>query len=363
MSEATKPNSKARFHILDGARFIAALSVLFYHYFAAGPESTIKLGKQLVPTHEFPELYPALKFGFLGVNLFFLISGFVIFASAINRTPIQFAVLRWIRLFPTYWFAMLFTTIAVYLYDSEKFNITLFQFLANLTMLNDYMSIKDIDPVYWTLHVELQFYACIFMLLLIGAFKHYRVWLTTWIILCILYEVISQPFFLSWFISPKYSSLFISGIVFYLARMHGYDLFLRAALFFSYGLSLYFTPDQVDLYTTETTLQDKITGMLIVTSFYIFFFLISIGKLNINRNQILLVLGGLTYPLYLIHLIAGRRLMDAYFGAANNYVIVSITMVIMLLCALIIHLLIDKKACGMLRSKILSLSFIRKQTK
>lgn len=355
---------KERFHILDGTRFFAALSVVLYHYLATGPGNTgVDPSQQFIPWVEFPELYPFFKFGFLGVNLFFFISGFVIFASAMNRTAIQFAILRWVRLFPTYWFAVLFTTVVTYLYNEEIFSISISQFLYNLTMLNSYVGVKNIDPVYWTLLVELHFYFCIFILLVFGLFKFYRTWLSLWVLFCVVYTVTSEPFFFSWLISPEYSSYFIAGIVFYIARQEGYDPWLIIILIAAYFLSIHDTfIRQVDLYTVNTTILDEIIGSVLVTLFYMFFYLISVGRLKVNANRVLVVLGGVTFPLYLIHLVAGRRLMDSFNGLMNEYLLVALTVSLMILLSYIIYILVDIKFCGILRKKLFLVFSMRRNS-
>ena len=68
-------------------------------------------------TTRFTELYPAsgasvlaVPYGYFGVNLFFIISGFVIFMT-LQRTerPMDFVVSRFSRLFPSYWAAIILT--------------------------------------------------------------------------------------------------------------------------------------------------------------------------------------------------------------------------------------------------------------
>lgn len=141
-----------RFYALDIFRFFAALSVVFYHYTAREGSGA------------FAVLAPVTKFGYLGVPFFFIISGFVISASAHNRTAADFLVSRAVRLYPAYWAGLLFTTVIVFFYG--RFDITLMQFFANLTMMNDLVHVKNIDGAYWTLQAELKFYGCVFLLIL-----------------------------------------------------------------------------------------------------------------------------------------------------------------------------------------------------
>ena len=207
-----------RFYTLDLMRFFAALAVVLYHY-TARPES-----------NSFEVLSGFTKFGYLGVPLFFIISGFVICASAQNRTAMEFAVSRFVRLYPAYWLGIAITvTTVIWLGAGE---ITLIQVLANLTMLNDYVGISDVDGVFWTLQAELKFYGCIFLLSVFGVFPKFKVWLTIWMAITVSYLVFAQPFFMGWFISPSYSSLFIAGVLFYLIGQQG----LRLALLLVAGL-------------------------------------------------------------------------------------------------------------------------------
>lgn len=89
------PNSRPdRLVEVDALRGVAALAVVLFHY-----------------TTRFTDLFqpgvpPAVSFpgGHYGVNLFFIISGFVIFMT-LEKTarPLDFVVSRFSRLFPAYW--------------------------------------------------------------------------------------------------------------------------------------------------------------------------------------------------------------------------------------------------------------------
>jgi len=79
--------SKARLYELDLLRFIAAISVLLYHYTFMGYAENSIQGDYTSPI-EYPMLAPFSQYTYLGVNLFFMISGFVILLSAHGMTEV-----------------------------------------------------------------------------------------------------------------------------------------------------------------------------------------------------------------------------------------------------------------------------------
>ena len=93
----------SRLELLDYGRFLAAISVALFHYTFNG----ISNGK-IASITLIPNLVEFTKYGYLGVHLFFMISGYVIFFSARKGAPSKFAVNRAVRLYPAYWFAVLF---------------------------------------------------------------------------------------------------------------------------------------------------------------------------------------------------------------------------------------------------------------
>lgn len=81
---------------LTGVRIFAAFAVLVYH-FAMSQE-------------RLPALLQPAKFGFLGVNLFFVLSGFILVYNYLGRESrySEFWWLRLIRIYPAYLLALLF---------------------------------------------------------------------------------------------------------------------------------------------------------------------------------------------------------------------------------------------------------------
>ena len=94
--------AKPRLRVLDGLRILAAVVVLSAHY--VHPAIWGADNAEL-----FGPLATASRYGWLGVELFFMISGFVICMSAWGRPLGSYLRSRVIRLGPAYWFCVLAT--------------------------------------------------------------------------------------------------------------------------------------------------------------------------------------------------------------------------------------------------------------
>jgi peptidoglycan/LPS O-acetylase OafA/YrhL len=93
LQEATK-TTRRYLAGLDALRFCAAMMVMMYHlsfWIWAGPDQT---------QVRYPWAAPFTWFGFIGVEVFFTLSGFVIAYSAESATPFSFAASRLGRLVP-----------------------------------------------------------------------------------------------------------------------------------------------------------------------------------------------------------------------------------------------------------------------
>lgn len=140
---------------LDGLRGLAALLVVGYHYTTRYQE---------LFGHPAP-LRLSLPLGHYGVQLFFVISGFVIFMT-LERTQDwrDFLVSRFARLFPAYWVAVLLTWLVVWRFSLPGREVPASAMWINLTMLQGWLHAPHVDGVYWTLTVELAFYAMVLCL-------------------------------------------------------------------------------------------------------------------------------------------------------------------------------------------------------
>lgn len=169
-----------RVNEIDLLRFIAALSVLVFHYAFRGHAADDMTRLSM------PALAPLAAYGYLGVELFFLISGFVILMTVQGVSLGAFIASRVGRLYPAFWICCTLTFLVTLLFGAPRFSASFGQYLANMTMLSGFVGVRPIDGVYWSLFVELQFYALIALLLLGGQMRHVERWLLGWLALVVL---------------------------------------------------------------------------------------------------------------------------------------------------------------------------------
>src|ERR1700732_970273 len=141
---------------IDVIRFLAALSVVGFH-----------LG-YLNNAADFKAIWPVTWFGWIGVEVFFVLSGFVIANSANGANPMQFLKGRALRLYPAAWCCAILTLFVRSAISGEPLAEVLPSYLRSLALVPKG---PWIDDVYWTLAIEIGFYALIFALLCAGVFS------------------------------------------------------------------------------------------------------------------------------------------------------------------------------------------------
>ena len=171
----TPPTETTRLRSIDALRGIAALGVVFYH--------AVDKGKDALPNNLFD--YPVRlvqflsSFGYIGVFLFFVISGFCIHlqwakARATGIEPdIRFGPFwkrRLRRLYPPYIIALILFLLIAYSYGEISLtHFFVYDIVMHLLMLHnlDPQTCYTINGVFWTLAVEEQLYLAYFLLLFV----------------------------------------------------------------------------------------------------------------------------------------------------------------------------------------------------
>ncbi|SES97059.1 acyltransferase family protein [Oceanicella actignis] len=194
----------ARWPGVDALRALGIAMVVVYHYFDRWDWTY--LGFSAPRGFSFP--------GWLGVDLFFIVSAFCI-ASTLGRarTAARFVALRLARLWPAYAAAVALTTAVCWAFPLPGRTPELWQALANMLWLNALSPlVPHVDGAYWSLIVELQFYVLL-------ALAHFRLGARGGLIFWCLFtlagagaEALSEPLARRALIFP-YSAMFLFGLI------------------------------------------------------------------------------------------------------------------------------------------------------
>ncbi|GHG64776.1 acyltransferase family protein [Streptomyces griseocarneus] len=329
---------QGRLAALDGLRLLAALMVVAYHYIAFDSGAWSAPARTLFPTAHLPASY-----GWLGVQLFFLISGFVICMSCWGKSAGDFALARVARLYPAYWFAVLTVALVVRLWPSVNDAPALRSVAVNLTMLQDPLGVAPVDGVYWTLWVELRFYL-LFALVVHRGLTYRRAvgFCVAWAFAAVLAEA-SGNAALRQILMPDDCWYFIAGIAFYL--MHRFRP--NPVLWLLVGGSLFIA--QYDLIAAQARAEGHMGHQVpqwptavLVTLFFLAVMAIALGWTARANWRWLPVAGTLTYPLYLLHERIGWVVIKCADGRVPPRVLLPLLVAAMMLAAWLVHRCVER---------------------
>lgn len=296
-----------RIRSLDGLRGLAILLVLLFHAYARWPD--------LVPWATVHGDFFLFRYGSLGVQLFFLISGYVILMTLDGCASFrEFAARRWLRLFP----AMLIVSALIYasadLLPGRPYGAPgPLDFVPGLLFVQDDWinfvfdaRIRPLEGVFWSLFVEVKFYLIFGLLYFAG--RHSAVSrLTALFLLCFAVKVATV------LATPTSAAGLAAGaaleVMTALSLQH-FGWFASGAWLYRYmktgqRLSLLYSAALLVPNTIMTlgVKPEQLTGWMLCAALYLSFVL----ALKVQRFQPvfsfgpLLFLGSVSYPLYLMH--------------------------------------------------------------
>jgi peptidoglycan/LPS O-acetylase OafA/YrhL len=279
---STEPTSH-RVETVDQLRGLAALSVCWYHFTQGGAHF-----QSFLPDGWVKE---SGRFGYLGVNAFFVISGFIL-PWAMDRAGYRlrhypkFLAKRILRLDPPYLVTLgllvglAFLVWALHAFQPDKLSLSVPQVALHLGYLNAFFGYEWLSPIFWSLAIEFQYY--LLLGLVFPLLVHPRLFarLSTLSILGALAFVVPKSAFIFHFMC-----LFLLGISAFYLKTGKVGAKTFAGLLILIGLGC------------AWTLKPSIAIVGVVTAMVIAFVNLKISPLRF--------LGKISYSLYLLHGIVG----------------------------------------------------------
>ncbi|MFC4144998.1 acyltransferase family protein [Micromonospora mangrovi] len=344
---ASSTAASPRLYVLDGLRLVAALLVVAFHFTIFSKPWGAPNGTAV------PELATVTQFGWLGVYLFFLISGFVICMSAEGRSLSQFATARITRLYPAYWFAVIATTVVVTLWPVVAKPLPPGDVLTNLTMFQDFLGVKRVEPVYWTLSVELRFYLLFGLFVLVRGYTPRRVLLfaSGWLVASIL--VGNSTPLLSTLLVPRDAACFVAGMALYLIYRHGANLYLWGLVGAAWLVSLEkigAMKPTAPLRNAFSPVQVGIAEAAVMTLFFLLMAAVATRRLAVSWRWFTTA-GALTYPLYLLHEFIGWTMIHHIRRVLPPWATLLVVVAVLLVISWLVYRFVEKPLSGWLRRR------------
>lgn len=237
------------------------------------------------------------RFGNIALYIFFMMSGMMITLVAQTQSAATFVTHRASRIYPMFVLCLTITALLSPWGPHFRFDVSLNQYLANLTLNPMALGYRWVDASYWTLPVEITFYCAITVVMLLGAMKHLQAVVATWVIL--------QALTCYWFrdvplIGYTYYFLAAGAVLalLYQRRNERLNLALLA-------LSLVPCLRCVFVVSESARFNPWIGSAVILGAFALFLFMRGRTVELPGAQRV----GSLTYPLYLLHFHVGIILM------------------------------------------------------
>ena len=340
--------ARSRVEVLDLLRLLAVLAVVLFHYgfrgAAADEMSLISL----------PELQPVLKYGFLGVQIFFIISGFVITYSAEGRSASAFAIARASRIYPGFVFCMTVTFLATLAIGAPRYETSIAEWVANLVIAAPTLNEPYMDGAYWSIVYEIVFYGWVALLMLSGWLHRYLAGVVVcWLGFSLLNENILGSYVLHRLFLTDESGFFAAGMLLFRIYQSRLNATIAAILCFAAGVAVYQACSSADWlrdhYAIE--LNNAVIGAICIVGILAVALAIWVRHLPIPV-WVTLALGGLTYPMYLMHQNIGYMLFNKLAGLASPAILIAAVTAAMLVASWLTWRYLERPAQRWMKTKL-----------
>lgn len=336
-----------RFEELDVLRGAAALCVVLSHYSSHCAqffgEAAFGLSLDTI-------------YGFYAVQLFFMISGFVIYYTLErSATWKEFAFSRVSRLYPAYWTALTLMVLLQQVVFGKP--VWLGGYVVNLTMLQEFVGFGNLDNVFWSLTVELAFYVLMGLLFVTGLLPRIEAVAAIWLALAVVWSVVDQylgfalPAALARLPILRHVPFFVAGIAFYLVVRKRSTPGRFALLLTALGVAGLIDGHSAAEAVAVAVEWRDVLGRLGVASVLFGLFTLAVTRwLHFTISPVTLWLGAISYSLYLTHRNLGySTLFRLHEGGVAAWISFLVTLAGALLLATVLTYGVERPALRALR--------------
>jgi peptidoglycan/LPS O-acetylase OafA/YrhL len=291
---------------LDSLRGIAAIAVVLTHY---------TFGFSIFIQPHRPGLLFNVVNGHFGVDLFFIISGFVIFMTLERSASLtDFSVSRFARLWPPYLVCAALTGSVIWLMRFNPNHLTIKDAALNVLMMNKLLGNVAIDGSYWTLTYELLFYAGAAIVFFGLRIKRIEWACLAWLALALVARISgfnASHGRIAVLLGVEYCHFFVLGMMIYRISQRRHTRLTVITAFLAFSMTLFgpdYNPGGLTLWQY----------MLMCACFAVTVWLIAEKKLRFLNVWPLLFLGEISYSLYLVHQVAGYWVIQKLEGLGWN---------------------------------------------
>ncbi|WP_412740834.1 acyltransferase family protein [Krasilnikovia sp. MM14-A1259] len=320
---------------------MAALAVAVHHYTAYWALDGVH-----TPAYFLPHASRVTIYGFLGVELFFMISGFAICMSSWGRTLRYFFASRASRLYPAYWTGVVLTTAVTFLlpisgHIPQRVPLSWAGIGVNFTILQEPLGVPAVDNVYWTLWAELRFYLLFAIVVARGVtYQRTVIFLLSWMLAACAATSLDVPL-LKTITVGEFAGYFIAGVAMYLMHRFGPTPLLWAILGMTWWVNMHRLAERVGPHGFRIPLWPAV---LIVSLGYVMLVLIALDAKGRPGWRWLTIAGALTYPFYLLHQRIGYTVIRYGYELTSLPVpvLIGATVVLMLVPAWLVHRYVER---------------------
>ena len=305
VSQSGEKRKSSRIFELDALRALAALNLLLFHF------TWVYSAKYGFESPVFGYMFP---FGKYGVQMFFMLSGFVNAFTLLRKKPTatDFVAGRAIRILPLFWLVVILNVFLLSSVTMFGQTVSVDSTVANMSVMPMLFGYQCMEPVTWTLMIEILFYGFLLIALFTGRLSKPMLGFMIWVLVGCLVGGFANQGIQSWlpettiaqisaFIDEllmfRWMPLFAMGILLNEIKMKRGKLHLNV-LGILFAATVFHLVDVKDHNPLATAV---LFGLLLFSAY---------GRIPVLRFKPLLFIGSISYPLYLFHNNIGTLVMS-----------------------------------------------------